>query len=100
VPHVAGVGEQVYIVPKVVPKLCAVRTYKLSALSLHQRTSHTIDESRPLNTVTLTGSFSFADIHSWISICLPNVPSRVAEGEKVMMTFVSTFLATQLECSR
>lgn len=89
---------QAYIVPNAEPKVCTVRQYKLCALSLHQRVGHPIDESRPLNTVTLKGNFEFADMHSWVSTCLPDVPTRTTEDDKATMTYVSTFLGTQLDC--
>jgi Bardet-Biedl syndrome 7 protein len=90
---------QAYIVPNAEPKICTVRTYKLCALSLHQRVGHAIDSTRPLNCLTLKGNFEFADMHSWISICLPDVPTRTTEDGSATMTYVSTFLGTQLDCS-
>jgi len=90
---------QAYIVPHSEPKLTCVRKYNLCALSLHQRVSREIEESRPFNTVTLKGTFGFADIHSWISICLPSVPPRIQDGDRASMTYVSTFLGTQLQCT-
>ena len=90
---------QAYIVPRSEPKLTCVRKYNLTALSLHQRISRPIEETRPFNTVTLKGTFGFADIHSWVSICLPSVPVRLQEGDRATMTYVSTFLGTQLECA-
>eukprot|EP00050_Salpingoeca_kvevrii_P000694 m.154063 g.154063 ORF g.154063 m.154063 type:complete len:700 (-) comp10185_c0_seq1:1038-3137(-) len=87
---------QVYIIPQVQPKTCQIRRYHFKALSLHQRTNEPFD-SRPVNKLKLEGSFSFAEIHSWVAACLPDIPERVPD-EKASFVFVSTFLSTQLEC--
>jgi len=57
--------------------------------------------SRPLSTLTLTGSFSLSDVHSWVSFCLPEVPSKAATdgGAGVQAAyFRSSFLSTVLAC--
>lgn len=52
---------------------------------------------RPMNTLTLTGQFSFAEVHSWVVFCLPEVPEKPPAGECVTFYFQNTFLDTQLE---
>uniref|UniRef100_A0A8C5LHY1 Bardet-Biedl syndrome 7 n=1 Tax=Leptobrachium leishanense TaxID=445787 RepID=A0A8C5LHY1_9ANUR len=89
---------QAYITPRIQPKTCQVRQYQIKPLSLHQRT-HVIDENRPMNTLSLTGQFSFAEIHSWLVFCLPEVPEKIPVGENITFYFQNTFLDTQLECS-
>ncbi|XP_060707336.1 Bardet-Biedl syndrome 7 protein isoform X2 [Hemiscyllium ocellatum] len=89
---------QAYITPRLQPKTCQVRQYQIKPLSLHQRT-HAIDHNRPVNTLILTGQFSFAEIHSWVVFCLPEVPDKVPVGDNVTFYFQNTFLDTQLECS-
>ncbi|KAJ1216858.1 hypothetical protein NDU88_004457 [Pleurodeles waltl] len=89
---------QAYITPRIQPKTCQVRQYQIKPLSLHQRT-HSIDQDRPMNTLTLTGQFSFAEIHSWVVFCLPEVPEKTPVGESITFYFKNTFLDTQLECS-
>ncbi|XP_053317390.1 Bardet-Biedl syndrome 7 protein [Spea bombifrons] len=89
---------QAYITPRIQPKTCQVRQYQIKPLSLHQRT-HAIDENRPMNTLSLTGQFSFAEIHSWVVFCLPEVPEKTPVGENITFYFQNTFLDTQLECS-
>ncbi|OWF52937.1 Bardet-Biedl syndrome 7 protein homolog isoform X2 [Mizuhopecten yessoensis] len=88
---------QAYVTPRVQPKTCQVRQYQIKPLSLHQRT-HVFDDSRPLNTVKLTGQFSLAEMHSWVSFCLPELPERTPPGDVLTFHFVSTFLDTLLEC--
>lgn len=87
---------QAYVTPRIQPKSCQVRQYQIKPLSLHQRT-HFIDHGRPMNTLTLTGQFSFAEVHSWVVFCLPEVPEKPPAGECVTFYFQNTFLDTQLE---
>uniref|UniRef100_A0A8D2D682 Bardet-Biedl syndrome 7 protein homolog n=1 Tax=Sciurus vulgaris TaxID=55149 RepID=A0A8D2D682_SCIVU len=87
---------QAYVTPRIQPKTCQVRQYHIRPLSLHQRT-HCIDHGRPTNTLTLTGQFSFAEVHSWVVFCLPEVPEKPPAGECVTFHFQNTFLDTQLE---
>ncbi|XP_078396201.1 BBSome complex member BBS7 isoform X2 [Cetorhinus maximus] len=89
---------QAYITPRLQPKTCQVHQYQIKPLSLHQR-AHVIDPNRPMNTLTLTGQFSFAEIHSWVVFCLPEVPDKVPVGDSITFYFQNTFLETQLECS-
>ncbi|XP_069781264.1 Bardet-Biedl syndrome 7 protein isoform X2 [Narcine bancroftii] len=88
---------QAYITPRLQPKSCHVHQYQIKPLSLHQRT-HVIDHNRPVNSLTLTGQFSFAEIHSWVVFCLPEVPDKVPVGDSITFYFQNTFLDTQLEC--
>lgn len=87
-----------YVTPKLQPKVCQVRQYHIKPLSLHTR-SHSFDETRPLNRLALTGNFSMAEMHSWISFCLPDIPDRAPAGDSATFYFVSTLLDTVLECS-
>ncbi|XP_029442221.1 Bardet-Biedl syndrome 7 protein [Rhinatrema bivittatum] len=89
---------QAYITPRIQPKTCQVRQYQIKPLSLHQRT-HAIDHGRPMNTLTLTGQFSFGEVHSWVVFCMPEVPEKTPVGESVTFYFQNTFLDTQLECT-
>ncbi|XP_021249835.1 Bardet-Biedl syndrome 7 protein isoform X3 [Numida meleagris] len=87
---------QAYVTPRIQPKTCQVYQYQIKPLSLHQRT-HSIDQDRPMNTLMLKGQFSFAEIHSWVVFCLPEVPERTPPGDSVTFYFQNTFLGTQLE---
>ncbi|XP_054846503.1 Bardet-Biedl syndrome 7 protein isoform X1 [Eublepharis macularius] len=89
---------QAYVTPRVQPKTCQVQQYQIKPLSLHQRT-HCIDHDRPMNTLTLKGQFSFAEVHSWVVFCLPEVPEKTPVGESISLYFQNTFLDTQLECT-
>ncbi|XP_077135152.1 BBSome complex member BBS7 isoform X1 [Ranitomeya variabilis] len=89
---------QAYVTPRIQPKTCQVRQYQIKPLSLHQR-SHVFDQNRPMNILSLTGQFSFAEIHSWMVFCLPEVPEKPPAEEDVVFYFQNTFLDTLLECS-
>ncbi|XP_052795027.1 Bardet-Biedl syndrome 7 protein homolog isoform X2 [Mya arenaria] len=89
---------QAYVTPRVQPKTCKAEQYQIKPLSLHQRT-HVFDDQRPHNTLTLTGQFSQAEMHSWVCFCLPELPEKTPPGDEVQFHFTSTFLDTQLECS-
>lgn len=88
---------QVYVTPRLHPKVCQMKTFPVKPLSLHRRT-HDFDETRPLNSLTLTGTFSQAEMHAWVAFCLPESPERVPNEQQVRLTFESSFLRTQLEC--
>ena len=75
-----------------------VQTYRVRPLSLHMR-SHQLDRQKPQNILTLSGSFSMAEVHSWVTFCLPEVSEKVPAGDSATLTFLSTFLDTVLVCS-
>lgn len=54
---------------------------------------------RPMNRLSLVGQFSFAEIHSWVVFCLPEVPDKTPAGETITFYFRNTFLGTQLEAT-
>ncbi|XP_023932485.1 Bardet-Biedl syndrome 7 protein homolog isoform X2 [Lingula anatina] len=88
---------QAYTTPRLQPKTCVVKQYPIKPLSLHQRT-HVFDENRPNCSLKLMGNFSLAEIHSWVTFCLPELPERTPAGDTAVFHFVSTFLDTQLMC--
>ncbi|XP_062281437.1 Bardet-Biedl syndrome 7 protein-like [Scomber scombrus] len=89
---------QAYVTPRLQPRTCKVRQYQIKPLSLHQRT-HSIDQERPMNRLSLVGQFSFAEIHSWVGLCLPEVPDKTPAGANITFYFHNTFLSTQLEAT-
>jgi Bardet-Biedl syndrome 7 protein len=76
-----------------------MRSYPIKPLALHERV-HSFDETRPMNTLTLTGPFSIAEAHSWLVLCLAEVPERCPQAETVTFNFRSTFNGgTQLQAN-
>lgn len=89
---------QAYVTPLLQPKCCQLRQYEIKPLSLHFRI-HNFDENRPFNILTIKGTFTLAEIHSWIMQCLPEVPEKPSMSEKTSLIFQSTFLDTIICCT-
>lgn len=92
---------EAFILSRTVPKVCLSRRYELPALSLHEMTSIPFDENRPINTLTITGDFEFAQISAWIAKCCPDALSTRPEAgcDEVKITFTNQFTGTNLECA-
>ena len=54
---------------------------------------------RTYNTLTLKGGFSLAEMHAWVSLCLPEVPEKPPVGDKAVYYFTSAFINTMLHCT-
>ncbi|KAI6189534.1 hypothetical protein M3Y97_00018900 [Aphelenchoides bicaudatus] len=79
-----------YIVPRLQMKTCQVRMYSIKPLALHERVHH-FDTTRPVNTLTFTGNFTITEAHSWLVICVSELPERCPQDDVVTYTFQSTF---------
>ncbi|KAL1110414.1 hypothetical protein AAG570_007945, partial [Ranatra chinensis] len=88
----------VYITPHAQPKVTHIRSYPIKQLGLYTRI-HNTDLNRSCNSLTLKGGFSMAEMHSWVSQCLPEIPAKAPINEKVEYYFVSSFIGTILHCS-
>ncbi|KAG8302515.1 Bardet-Biedl syndrome 7 protein [Homalodisca vitripennis] len=88
----------VYITPVVQPKCCQLRRHQIKPLSLHTR-CHELDTNRCYNNLQLKGNFSVAEMHSWVSNCLPEVPEKPPLGEKVSYIFTSVLMFSMLHCT-
>lgn len=86
-----------YVAPTTVPKVAQSCTFKIKPLSLHRRAHNPDLANHILSSVKVTGSFSLAEMHAWISSCLPEMPDRCTEDE-ISIVFESTFLETILAC--
>ncbi|KAK0417257.1 hypothetical protein QR680_012909 [Steinernema hermaphroditum] len=76
-----------------------LRTYPVKPLSLHERV-HSFDDSRPLNTLTVTGAFTMGEAHGWLSMCLSEIPLRSPTDDSVTFNFASTYNGgTQLQAT-
>jgi Bardet-Biedl syndrome 7 protein len=87
---------EIFIVPKLTPKIAKVETFQIKPLALHERV-HELpeDDNRLLSTLNVSGAFSVAEIHSWVSACLEGLPEKVLKDE-VEYFFRSTFQGTVL----
>ncbi|XP_054259851.1 Bardet-Biedl syndrome 7 protein homolog [Macrosteles quadrilineatus] len=88
----------VYITAVLQPKCCQLRRHQIKPLSLHTR-CHQLDVSRSFNSLGLKGNFSLAEMHSWVSHCLPEVPEKPPLEDKVSYIFTSTLMHSMLHCT-
>uniref|UniRef100_A0A182MRP1 Bardet-Biedl syndrome 7 protein homolog n=1 Tax=Anopheles culicifacies TaxID=139723 RepID=A0A182MRP1_9DIPT len=91
---------QVYITPNLQPKCCQLKRYPIKPLSLHMIVHNATDEmlARPMNTLTLKGPFSQAEMHNWMINSIPELPEKLYESGKVQYTFRHVFIGTMLIC--
>ncbi|EAA00146.3 Bardet-Biedl syndrome 7 protein-like [Anopheles arabiensis] len=91
---------QVYITPNLQPKCCQLKRYPIAPLSLHMIVHNATDEmlARPMNTLTLRGPFSQAEMHNWMINSIPELPEKLYESGKVAYTFRHVFIGTLLVC--
>ncbi|KJH45563.1 hypothetical protein DICVIV_08400 [Dictyocaulus viviparus] len=76
-----------------------IRSYDVKPLSSHTRV-HTFDNSRPLNTLSLSGNFSMAEAHAWLSLIVSGVPANPPNTDEVTVNYQSTSsAATQLQAT-
>lgn len=89
-----------YITPSLQPKVSQVRKYIIRPLSMHMR-FHTFEEERPFNSLSLKGPFSQAEMHNWISYCVPELPEKIQSsvGESNVYYFKNVFAQTLLQCT-
>ena len=93
-----------YVIPKLQPKSCQKLELRIKPLSLHEKVHREVVEGelrdRPLSTLSITGSFTLSDAHSWVTFCLPDVSNKLAPASDgpQLLYFRSTFLRTVLVC--
>lgn len=88
---------QAFIIPNVTPKTCVSVSHKIRPLCLHTRIS-SADVSRPTNELVITGTFDVADMHSWISVLVNDIPQLSVGSETGTLFFQNALLGTQLSC--
>ena len=105
-----------HVIPRRPPMNGDICVYKIKPLCLHRRAQHLetglgdagegdggdgdsppLLSTAPLNTMVVTGSFSMARVHAWVTEVVPEVPERVpaTETEKELV-FVHGMLGTHL----
>eukprot|EP00939_MAST-03C_sp_MAST-3C-sp1_P001191 g1191.t1 len=80
------------------PRVSQTVVFNVKPLSLHFRIPKLPDD-RALNTFVVRGNFSIRQIHEWISLSLPEVPSRPDNTSDVELFFENSFVGSVLECS-
>eukprot|EP00698_Gefionella_okellyi_P026192 TRINITY_DN9896_c0_g1_i1.p1 TRINITY_DN9896_c0_g1~~TRINITY_DN9896_c0_g1_i1.p1 ORF type:complete len:718 (-),score=186.21 TRINITY_DN9896_c0_g1_i1:1083-3236(-) len=89
-----------YVIPVLSPKTCQSVSYPIKPLSQHTRVSAPQPmelEKRPLNELKIQGTFTLGEMHSWVALCLPEIPEKVTVDE-ILYHFKSAFLGTLLVC--
>ena len=89
----------IYIIPKVALQLCECHTVEMKALCLHQADNSMTPKEyseRPLNKLSVAGSFSMQEMHQWIRMCLPDVSSRSPQKEVETLYFRNVFIGSCL----
>lgn len=74
-----------------------MKKFDIKPLSLHERI-HKMDPKIPLNIFTITGGFSFAEIHNWIHMCLPEIPEKLPPSDNSEFYFENVLIGTVLKC--
>nr|CAI5842703.1 unnamed protein product [Callosobruchus analis] len=88
----------VYVTPMIQPKCSRKLVYDIRPLSLHYKLNN-CDSNRSYNILNIKGSFSLAEIHSWMGQTLPQVPEKPDFNEATVLWFESCLLGTILECN-
>lgn len=88
-----------FITPNIQPKVSQLQEYSIKPLSLHMRV-HSFNMERPHNQLILKGVFSHAEIHNWISNCIPEVPEKlpINPNEKNILYFKNVLVGSELMC--
>lgn len=91
------------VIPRTVTKACRKIVVNVKPLSMHERLDESVlkeHPDRPWTVFTMGGSFTLADVHSWVGSCLPDVPERLpADVKECNYYYKSAFLHTVLVCS-
>lgn len=96
-----------YVIFKMNPKSCLLRTFEIKPLSLHKRCHKSaINGSEDLNTLEINGYFSLIQCHSWLQSCLPEFPEKLPTNKSesgsdklFKFDFVSTLEESGLDCT-
>lgn len=83
-----------FVVPQTSPKTAHLITLAIKPLSLHEKVAET-KELPAMNELRLVGPFTVTDMHSWLGMCVNELPSRPTEDEMVI-NYRSTFVGTVL----
>lgn len=88
---------------RVSPKSAQVKQYQIKPLSLHKRSYSTNDTTVQtfVNKLTISGNFTLNEAHTWLQLCLPEIPERItsSSASQLAFSFMSTFTDTILTCT-
>ncbi|KAK0159968.1 hypothetical protein PV328_007422 [Microctonus aethiopoides] len=97
---------QIYVTTQIQPKCCRKIKIPIYALSMHVRLhdADNIDNNEvlfngPYNELRLSGGFTVAEMHAWLSLALADIPERpYLQDNEVTLNYVSTIAGTILKC--
>ena len=92
-------GEQgtliAFVASKRIPKTSQCCQFSIKALSLHSSIFE-IEEKElantPINTLQMKGDWTLRSFNSWLSQCIPDVPSRVSNSDELTLSWQSIFV--------
>ena len=88
-----------FVLPQPPTTVCTCMNYVVKPLCLHSKIlPQDIDEATPMNELRITGQFTIAQMHMWISTCMPeiSVHAPVSQQEE-SLHFRNGHLGTVLE---
>nr|XP_046908683.1 Bardet-Biedl syndrome 7 protein-like [Dermatophagoides farinae] len=92
----------VYVISRITPKSCQARSYQIQPLSLHKRQYSNTSIDHP-NRLSITGQFSLADAHTWLRLCIPEIPEKLSrtlsDVESEILYYISTMTKSILICN-
>lgn len=83
-----------FVMPATAPKTAHLVTLAVKPLSLHEKIAETPSDV-PLNELRLVGPFTLIDMHTWLALCVNELPSRPTDDEMIV-AYKSTFVGTVL----
>jgi len=83
-----------FISPSTMPKTAHMVSLAIKPLSLHEKLTE-MPADIPMNELRLSGPFTVMDMHTWLGLCVNELPSRPTDDDMVI-TYRSTFVGTVL----
>lgn len=92
----------IYVISRITPKSCQTKSYNIQPLSLHKRQYSNTRIENP-NTLAITGSFGINDAHTWLQMCIPEIPEKlsrtISDIESEVFYYASTITKSILICN-
>lgn len=64
----------IYVVPKGKNIISQAIEIPIKPLNLHEKINEIEEKDVKMSSILISGNFSKLDMHTWISMCIPNVP--------------------------
>jgi Bardet-Biedl syndrome 7 protein len=83
-----------FVVPSTNPKTAHLISVSIKPLALHEKVPETPTDI-PMSELRLVGPFTVTDMHTWLSLCVNELPSRPTDDE-MTINYRSTFVGSLL----